>query len=146
YKARLVAKGCSQKYHVDYEEIYSPVVRHSSVRFLLALAIKNSWDVDHMDVETAFLHANPEEQIYMQLPDDPYLGGQICKLNKSVYGLKQSNRNWNMTLTSYLKELEFEQSNFDPCIFYLHADHGTLIVSLYVDDLLIVSSNNQVKI
>src|SRR5699024_4894705 len=101
FKARLVAKGYSEKYGIDYSETYSPVVRHSSIRLLVALAVKNGWSIDQMDVVTAFLQAKLEEDIYMKFPADPFLKGGLCKLNRAVYGLKQSNKSWNSRFTSY---------------------------------------------
>jgi len=105
YKARLVAKGCSQKPGIDYEETYSPVVRYTSIRLLMALAAKYDLDIDQMDVTTAFLHPELEEEIYMELPSGYRLNGRTCRLKKSIYGLKQASRAWNKKLDKFLKNL-----------------------------------------
>ncbi|KAL1453611.1 hypothetical protein WDU94_009938 [Cyamophila willieti] len=90
YKARLVAKGYSQQEGIDYEEVFAPVVRHTSIRLLLALAVELNLSIDQMDVVTAFLHPKLDEEIYMELPRDDQFDGKCCKLLKSIYGLKQA--------------------------------------------------------
>ena len=112
-KARLVVKGCSRKPGIDFEETYAPVVRYASIRLLIALAAEFDLDIDQMDVLTAFLHPELEEEIYMQLPTGHKLNGKICRLNKSMYGLKQASRAWNKKLDKLLKDFGLKQSNFD---------------------------------
>ncbi len=93
YKCRLVAKGYSQKYGVDYDETFSPVVRFSSIRTLLYFAVQNNLHVHQMDVVTAFLNGHLDEEIYMEQPEGFVKPGEehlVCKLKKSIYGLKQS--------------------------------------------------------
>ncbi len=95
FKGRLVAKGYAQKYGINYDETFSPVVRFSSIRALLALAVQNDMLIHQMDVVTAFLNGNLDEEIYMQQPDGYIKPGEehlVCKLKKSLYGLKQSPR------------------------------------------------------
>lgn len=103
HKARLVAKGCSQREGIDYLETYSPVVRYSSIRLLFAMAVEYHLKIEQMDVVTAFLHGEVKEAIYMKQPeiyDDNT--GRVCKLMKSLYGLKQASRNWNIELNEVL--------------------------------------------
>src|ERR1700733_3648096 len=145
YKARLVAKGCSQKPGIDYEETYSPVVRYTSIRLLMALAAQYDLDIDQMDVTTAFLHPELDEEIYMELQRGFRLNGKTCRLKKSIYGLKQASRAWNKKLDKLLKELRFAQSNFDTCIYYNRENGKILIIAVYVDDLLILSNNKKEK-
>ena len=134
YKARLVAKGCSQKQGIDYNETYSPVIRYSSLRYLIALSVKNKLKINQMDAVTAFLQGDLKEDIYMQMPEN--VGTKkVCKLKKAIYGLKQSGREWNIKLCSFLKSYGLENSKVDPCI-YLNSNK-TLVVAIYVDDLLI---------
>ena len=118
YKTRLVIKGCSQKYGIDYNEVFAPVVRYSTVRFLMALAVKFNLEIDHMDVVTAFLQGDLQnEEIYMDQP----LGfvteeNKVCRLKKALYGLKQSGRIWNKKVDTVLKEFGLVQSEIDPCV------------------------------
>ena len=138
FKARLVAKGYAQKYGIDYDETFSPVVKFSSVRALIAFAIQNDMLLHQMDVVTAFLNGNLEEDIYMQQPDGYVKEGSehlVCKLNKSLYGLKQSPRCWNKAFAEFMKSSKFKQSEADPCIYV----RDTSIVAVYVDDLIIAT-------
>lgn len=100
YKARLVVKGCSQRPGIDYDEVYAPVVRYSTLRYLMALAVKFDLEIDQMDAVTAFLQGKLEDEvIHMQQPEgfvtDPT---KVCRLQRSLYGLKQSSRIWNQQL------------------------------------------------
>ena len=91
FKARLVAKGYTQKYGIDFDEIFSPVVRFSSTHFLIAFAVQHDMLIHQMDVETAFLNGKLGEEIYMQQPEGYVKPGEkylVCKLEKSLYGLK----------------------------------------------------------
>lgn len=136
YKARLVAKGCSQKYGIDYGETFSPVVRYSSIRILIALAAQRGLQIDQMDAITAYLQGNLDEEIYTLQPDGYDDGsGRVCKLHKAMYGLKQSGRQWNGCLDAALLSFGLIKSDEDPCV-YLGKD-GNLIVAIYVDDFLI---------
>ena len=101
YKARLVAQGYSQQPGLDYDETFSPVVRAESVRALIAVAAEHNIMTHEMDVKTAFLNGNLEEEVYMRQPEGFVEEGQehlVCRLKKSIYGLKQSSRCWNATL------------------------------------------------
>lgn len=146
YKARLVAKGCSQKEGIDYDEIFAPVVRYNSIRLLLALAVEKNLEIDQMDVIAAFLHPKLEEEIYMELPPNGPFGGKYCKLLKSIYGLKQASRVWNLELDSFLKELRFVQSKYDPCVYVRKQGNSCTYIAVYVDDLLIFSNNKSEKL
>lgn len=145
FKARLVAKGCSQKYGIDYQETFSPTVRHSSIRFLLSLAAKQDLDLDQMDVITAFLHPKLEEEIYMELPENTQSSHRFCRLKKSIYGLKQASRVWYQELDKTLCKMGLQRAKSDPCIFFKPDSERFLIVAVYVDDLLILSSNKKDK-
>lgn len=111
HKSRLEAKGCSQGHGIDYEETFSPVVRHASLRFLFALAIKRNLGCHQMDAITAYLHGNVEEDIYMKQPEGfNDETGRVCKLNKAIYGLKQSGRLWNIKLDESLMKFGLKKS------------------------------------
>ena len=138
FKARLVAKGYAQKPGIDYEETFSPVVKFQSIRTLLAFAVQNDLLLHQMDVVTAFLNGTLEEDIYMEQPDGYIEQGKedlVCKLKKSLYGLKQSSRCWNKAFTEFMKSIGFNQSAADPCIYV----RDTCIVAVYVDDLIIAT-------
>lgn len=144
YKARLVAKGCSQKLGIDYAETFSPVVRYTSIRCLIALAAKWKMNIDQMDAVTAFLQGDLEEEIYVQQPegfDDN--SGRVCKLNKSMYGLKQSSRQWNIKLDGVLKSFGLTKSTVDPCVYFNQC--SSLIIAIYVDDVLIFWRDKDVR-
>ena len=92
---RLVAKGYSQKEGIDFSEVFSPVVRHTSIRVLLSIVAAQDLELEQMDVKMVFLHGHLEERIYMEQPSDfrdPRSEGKVCLLQKSLYGLKQSSR------------------------------------------------------
>lgn len=145
FKARLVARGFTQTEGVDYFETYAPVCSWDSIRMVLALAARNNLKIQQMDVQTAFLYGELDEEIYMEQPEgydeDPTL---VCKLNKSLYGLKQAPRVWNKVINSYFEELGLQRSRCDPGM-YIRKHKGAnlpLIVLIYVDDLLIIGDNS----
>ncbi|KAJ4714843.1 Retrovirus-related Pol polyprotein from transposon TNT 1-94 [Melia azedarach] len=145
YKARVVARGFTQREGVDYNEIFSPVVRHTSIRVLLAIVTHQDLELEQLDVKTAFLHGELEEEIYMTQPDGFQVPGKedyVCKLKKSLYGLKQSPRQWYKRFDSYMIEIGYTRSPYDCCVYYSKATNGSLIyLVLYVDDMLIAAEN-----
>ena len=147
YKARLVAKGFSQKHGTDYDETFAPVVRYSSIRTLIAYAVQNYMKIDQMDVVTAFLNGKLEEDIYMTQPEEYVKPGEekkVCKLKRSLYGLKQSPRCWNMAFKEHMKLINFKPSTADPCIFVRKEKTGeVLIIAVYVDDLIVVAKTDK---
>lgn len=144
YKARLVAKGCSQKYGIDYNETYSPVVRYVSIRFLIELAVKLDLKIDQMDAVTAFLQGDLSEVIFMEQPEGFSDGTEnVCKLNRSIYGLKQSSREWNKKLENALKSFGLRKSQVDPCVYF--SNNIDLILAIYVDDILIFWKDEEKK-
>jgi hypothetical protein len=143
FKARLVTKGFKQVYGVDYTEVYAPVSKYSTLRYLLSVAVDRDLIVHQMDVSTAFLHGKLDEEVYIQQPEGFVVGGPdvVCKLHKALYGLKQAPRAWYETISKVLKEAGFVPANADPSLF-IHKKEGEdpVYLLLYVDDILIVSS------
>ena len=141
HKARLVAQGFSQKYGLDYEETFSPVVRFESIRSVIALGAQHKLQLHQMDVSTAFLNGELDEEVYMQQPEGFVEEGKehmVCYLKRSIYGLKQSPRCWNHALDSKLREMKFKPTSGDPCL-YVHKDQEEemSLVAVYVDDLIL---------
>lgn len=141
YKARLVAQGFSQKYGVDYDQVFAPVAKHATFRILLSIAAIKKMDVYHFDAKTAFLNGELEEEIYMRQPTgfiDDKNPNKVCLLKRSIYGLKQSARVWNQTLHNVLIKANLKQSKADNCLYTLE---NSLFILIYVDDILIISSD-----
>ena len=146
HKARLVAQGYNQKYGSDYDETFCPVVRLESLRTLVALSTQRGLELHHVDVATAFLNGTLQEEVYMKQPKGYEKKGEehlVCKLRKSIYGLKQSPRCWNTALDSHLKKMGFIQSKSDPCIYTSaggedeEGDEEVFYIGVYVDDILL---------
>lgn len=141
FKARLVVKGCSQKPGIDYEETYAPVVRYNSIRYLLALSVRFDLDIDQMDAVSAFLHGDLTEEIYMVQPELFETADKVCRLRKTIYGLKQASREWNKKLNSCLLQAGLKCSQTDSCVYYSIRGEKLTFVAVYVDDLLIFSND-----
>lgn len=140
YKARLVARGFSQRKGFDFEETYSPVAKMTTFRTLLAIAVRNNLHIHQMDVKTAFLNGNLREEIYMRQPEGFENGNLVCKLNKSLYGLKQASRMWNERFHQCVTNLGFKRSEYDYCLYSKGHDELKIYLLLYVDDLVLVGS------
>ena len=139
FKARFVAKGYSQIEGIDYQETFSPTAHMNSIRVISQIAVQNDLDIHQMDVKAAYLNAPIDCDIYVKQPEgftitDEKGNKLVLKLKKSLYGLKQSGRNWNNTLDTYLREQGFKKSVNDPC-FYTKDDNTFLVH--WVDDILI---------
>lgn len=137
YKARLVARGFEQS-DTDLE-VYSPVAKLPTFRVFIAVANKLQLPVHQMDVVGAFLHGDIDEIVYLKLPN-----GKICKLNKSLYGLKSSPKCWNRKFDEFMTKENFNRSKNDYCLYYRKLNGCELYVLLFVDDILMFCSENKV--
>ena len=145
FKARLVAKGYAQRPGIDFNETFAPVVRLNTLRALLSYAVQKGLLIHQMDVVTAFLNGDLEEEVYMEQPPGYIDKGEedlVCCLKRALYGLKQSPRCWNTTFCEYLKELGFVQLKSDYCIF--KREQPLTFIALYVDDLIVITENTEV--
>jgi histone deacetylase 1/2 len=144
YKARLVAKGFKQRYGIDYEDTFSPVIKIATVRLVLAVAVSRGWSLRQLDVKNAFLHGILEEEVYMRQPpgyEDKRKPGYVCKLDKALYGLKQAPRAWYSRLSAQLVRLGFVASKSDTSLFIYQKLGVTIYMLVYVDDIIVASSS-----
>ena len=152
YKARLVAAGCNQIPNVDYDSAYSPVVRMSTVRTVLAVAAANNYVLKFMDCRNAYLNGPCLRTVYMaQPPGFEEYGGDgkplVCLLHKGIYGLPESGKNWYFTLCQVLSDIGLTKSKADPCLYYLSRskpEDPYFTTCFHVDDKLISASSDQV--
>ncbi|UYV77867.1 hypothetical protein LAZ67_15002623, partial [Cordylochernes scorpioides] len=143
-KARFVAIGCNQKYGVEYEESFSPVIRKESLCAIVALAAHLNLVITSYDVKTAYLYGELKETIFMKQPEGFVENGEedkVCKLLKSIYGLPQSGHCWNKKINEMLIQLGMERSQYDPCVYTFRKGKEYGILGLYVDDLIIAGTD-----
>lgn len=146
YKARLVAQGFTQKYGVDYDESFAPVVKQTTIRTLMTIAGAKRMHVKHVDIKTAFLNGDIEEEIFMKQPDGFVQAHErklVCRLHKGLYGLKQSARAWNTKLNDVLIKNCFKRGISDPCLYTKIINGNHVYVLIYIDDILLVSDNEK---
>ncbi|KAG7564293.1 Integrase catalytic core [Arabidopsis suecica] len=144
YKARLVAKGFNQKEGTDYSETFSPVSRKDSLRIIMALVAHYDLELHQMDVKTAFLNGDLLEEVYMRQPEGFIIESQkdmVCKLKKSIYGLKQASRQWYLKFDETITKFGFKENIVDPCIYLKISGSKFIFLVLYVDDILLASSD-----
>lgn len=145
FKARLVAKGFTQVEGIDYNEIFSHVVKYKTIRVMLTLVVQYDLELQQMDVKTAFLHGDLEEVIYMEQPPgyEVHKGkDMVCLLKKSLYGLKQSPRQWYKRFDTFMIEQGYNRSSYDACLYFKGSEVLTgVYLLLYVDDMLLISSS-----
>mgnify|MGYP001405694973 FL=1 len=146
YKARLVAQGFAQKPGIDYEldGVFAPVMRFETLRTVLALSATNGWVLFQSDVKSAYLNGHLTEEIYMRQPpgfDDG--SGRVCRLRRSLYGLKQAGNVWNREFNSAMREMGYTQLKSDPCCYIRRSPTSTSILLLWVDDILGSASDDE---
>src|SRR3954466_15991697 len=144
YKARLVAKGFRQIQGVDYDETFLPVAKLKSVRIMLAIAAYYDYEIWQMDVKTAFLNGDIDEELYMMQPQgfvDPKDAKKVCKLQRSIYGLKQASRSWNQRFDKVIRSFCFVQTYGEACIYKKVSGSFVAFLILYVDDILLIGND-----
>jgi hypothetical protein len=140
YKTRFVAKGFSQVEGVDYDETFAPVARYTSIRSIIALVASMGWKLHQMDVKTAFLNGEIEEEVYIEQAEGFVIHNErshVCRLKKSLYGLKQAPHAWYKKMDGFLMSLGFSKSVANPNLYYHIDGNECLILVLYVDDLFL---------
>ena len=144
YKARLVAKGFSQIYGEDYDETFSPATSFETVRLLLAYACQNDWEIESLDVKTAFLYGQLDEEIYMEQPEGFKIGSsnKVYRLLHALYGLKQATLARNKELHKSLLQLGFKRSKADPGVYYYQDKSGIMLFVIYVNNGLLMSNSS----
>ena len=144
YKARLVAKGYSQRPGFDYTEVFAPTFRQSSLRLILAISAIEDLELRSVDISSAFLNGDLEEEIYMKQAEGFHEGGpnHVCRLKKSLYGLKQAARQWNKKLHTTLQSMGFKRLDSDRSIYVYVKDDLRIIVPIFIDDITLASKSS----
>ena len=140
YRARLIAKGYTQKDDIDYKKTFSPVSNKDSLRIIMALVAQYDLELQQMDVKTVFFNGDLEEEVYMDQPDGFSIEGNnhiVCKLKKSVYGLKQASRQWYLKFNDTITSFSFHENIIDQCIHRKISRSKFIFLVLYVDDILL---------
>jgi hypothetical protein len=151
YRARLVALGYSQIPGVDYSANFSPVINETTMRIVLLMMLKNNWTMELIDIETAFLYGDLEEEIFLKIPSgynqvvESTTSTDCLKLRKSLYGLVQASRQWWKHFVKTLKNLNFKRSKIDPCLLMRQDESGILILCIYVDDVLCIGTSASIE-
>ena len=145
-KARLVSKGYSHQEGIDYDETFAPVERLEAIRMFLAYVAHKKFKVFQMDVKSAFLNGELEEEVFVEQPPgyiDPNFLNHVYRLDKSLYGLKQAPRAWYETLAQFLLENGFTRGTIDKTMFWINKGNDLLLVQIYVDDIIFGSTNDK---
>lgn len=145
YKARLVAKGYTQSYGIDYLETFAPVAKLNTIRIIFSIAVNLDWKLVQLDIKNAFLNGELNELVYMDIPsgyETIETKGKICKLKRSIYGLKQSPRAWFSKFTAVVRSYGFKQDNSDHTLFVYLSGTSSVILIVYVDDIILTGNCN----
>nr|GEV85458.1 ribonuclease H-like domain-containing protein [Tanacetum cinerariifolium] len=145
YKARLVANGRSQQQAIDCDETFSLVVKPTTIRTILSLAVSRDWPIHQLDVKNAFLHGHLSETVYMHQPPgfvDPNKPSYVCHLQRSLYGLKQAQRAWFQRFVSYATRVGFQHSKTNSILFVFHRGSDIDYLLLYMDDIILTASSS----
>jgi hypothetical protein len=137
YKARITPKGFKQRHGVDYFEVYASTGKYKTLRVVLSLAARRDMELRQLDVPQAFTQAGLDEDVYMEMPEGFEVAGKVCHLLKSLYGLKQSPRNWWLLVSTFIiSDMGWQATVSDPCLFQKKSRSGQLmLLFLFVDDM-----------
>jgi hypothetical protein len=144
----LVCKGYAQIEGIDFEETYAPVARMEAIRLLLAYACSKNVKVYQMDVKSAFLNGELEEEVYIEQPEGFQLSENtdyVCKLKKALYGLKQGPRAWYSRLDKYLQQAGFRKGSADNNLYIKVSQGNILLIEVYVDDIIFGSDDDRLN-
>jgi hypothetical protein len=146
YKTRWVLRGFTQRLEIDFSETFSPVVKPATVRTVLSITLSRHWPIHQLDVKNAFLYGTLSETVYCVQPagfEDPSLPGHVCRLNRSLYELKQAPRAWYSRFATFMKGLGFLEAKTDTSLFVFHRGADTVYLLLCVDDIVLTASSPQ---
>nr|GEX07381.1 hypothetical protein [Tanacetum cinerariifolium] len=144
FKARLVAKGFTQTYGVNYEETFSLVAYIRAIRILIAIAVYYEYKIWQMDVKIAFLNGHLSEEVYIMQPEgfvNPKYPNHVCKLKRSICGLKQASRQWNKRFDYEIKKFSLAQNRDEPCVYLKASGSYVAILILYIYDISLMGNN-----
>lgn len=145
FKARLAAKGFTQQ-GIDYGETFAPVVKSPTIKILLSLIAVHDLEAIQLDIKTAFLYGELEEEIYMDQPEGFIMPGkesEVCRLKKAIYGLKQAPRCWNTKFNDFLQQFGLKQTPHDPCLYARRQGEDFIAAAIFLDDGLIASNKKE---
>ena len=140
----MVAKGYTQQQGVDFDEVFAPVARLDIIRVILAVAANYGWQVDHLDIKSAFLNGELREEVYVAQPEEYVVQGKenfVYKLHKALYSLRQAPRAWNTCLDKSLKNLGFMKCTQEQAVYIRGEIGASIIVGVYVDDLIVTGED-----
>ena len=144
YKARLVVKGFTQQEGIDYHDTLSLVSKKDSFWIIMALVAHFDMELHQMDVKTTFLNGDLEEEVYMKQPEGFITNGNdhiVCKLKKSIYGLKQASRQWYLKFHDVISSFDFIENVMDQCIYHKVSGSKIIFLVLHLDDILLASND-----
>jgi len=148
FKARLVARGFSQIFGIDFDLTYSPTLNSDSLKFIISIAAHFKWNIYQLDIKAAYLNARLDIPIYVNIPpgDINHEKG-FWRLNKALYGLRQSGRQWFETISKFIINQNFTQLKSDPCIFKKNYRNNKVIciIGVYVDDMIICGIASEIQ-
>jgi len=139
-----MVKGYAQQFGVDFFDTFAPVARLDTIRMLLALSANKNWKLYQLDIKSAFLNGFLEEEIYVEQPEGFVAKGgedKVLRLKNDLYGLKQTPRTWYNRIDDFLSKIGFRKSFSESTLYVRVLNFDIIVISLYVDDLLVIGNN-----